>query len=231
MKSLKPLNRPRSLGDRAYRSLREHLRSGRIVSGQPLQEEDLAAQLGVSRTPVREALTRLASEGLLVSHGRSFVVPALNDRDAEDIYELRLMLEPEAVRKVAGGIAGEPELSGLRRSMSEMRAAHTAGDAEAFMTANYSYRAAWMDLVPNRKLVRAIELYADHVRHLRLLTLEDRDTREVVMHGLERLTAALISADGDAAAAAMRDHLLEAKRILRKELERGELGDRHGAQS
>jgi DNA-binding GntR family transcriptional regulator len=67
MAALKTLKRPRSLGDSAYHSLRGHLRSGLIVSGQPLQEEDLAQQLGVSRTPVREALTRLASEGLLVS--------------------------------------------------------------------------------------------------------------------------------------------------------------------
>ena len=72
-----------------------------MVIGQPLQEEVLAAQLGVSRTPVREALTRLASEGLLASDGRSFVVPALTERDIDEIYELRLMLEPEALRRVA----------------------------------------------------------------------------------------------------------------------------------
>ncbi len=229
MTSLKTLDRPRSLGDSAYRSLREHLRSGRIASGQALQEEELAAQLGVSRTPVREALTRLASEGLLVTSGRSFTVPALSNRDVEDIYELRLMLEPEALRRVADGIAGETELAELHRNLSRMRAAHAAGDAAAFMSANYGYRAAWMELVPNRKLVRAIELYADHVRYLRSLTLEDCDTREVVIRGLERLAAALTAADGDAAASAMRDHLLEAKRILGRALEPEEKGGR-GAQ-
>ena len=219
MTSLKTLERPLSLGDSVYRSLREYLRSGLIVSGQPLQEVDLAQQLGVSRTPVREALTRLASEGLLASHGRSFVVPALTGRDVEDIYELRLMLEPEALRRVAENIKDQRKLLGLRRCLTAMRDAHALDDAQAFMTANYDYRAAWMELVPNRKLVRAIELYADHVRYLRSLTLDDRKTREVVIHGLQRLASALAQANGAEAAAAMRDHLLEAKRILGKALQ------------
>jgi DNA-binding GntR family transcriptional regulator len=224
MAALKTLKRPRSLGDSAYHSLREHLRSGLIVSGQPLQEEDLAQQLGVSRTPVREALTRLASEGLLVSLGRSFVVPKLTASDVEDIYELRLMLEPEALRRVADAIADQRKLLGLRRGLTAMRDAHATDDAQAFMTANYDYRAAWMELVPNRKLVRAIELYADHVRYLRSLTLDDRKTRQVVIRGLEKLAAALAQANGAAAAAAMRDHLLEAKRILGKELQPQDMG-------
>ena len=219
MTSLKTLERPLSLGDSVYRSLRAYLRSGLIVSGQPLQEVDLAQQLGVSRTPVREALTRLASEGLLASHGRSFVVPALTGRDVEDIYELRLMLEPEALRRVAENIKDQRKLLGLRRCLTAMRDAHALDDAQAFMTANYDYRAAWMELVPNRKLVRAIELYADHVRYLRTLTLDDRKTREVVIHGLQRLASALAQANGAEAAAAMRDHLLEAKRILGKALQ------------
>ena len=71
--TIKPLQRPLALGDQVYQTLRTHLREGTIVTGQPLQEVQLAEKLGVSRTPVREALTRLASEGLLASDGRSFV--------------------------------------------------------------------------------------------------------------------------------------------------------------
>ena len=97
MASLKTLDRPGLLGDRVYVTLREHLCSGWVPSGQPLQEAALAAQLGVSRTPVREALARLASEGLLGSDGRSFIVPSLSEADVDDIYELRLLLEPEAL--------------------------------------------------------------------------------------------------------------------------------------
>src|SRR5271169_3334314 len=88
---LQALERPEPLGDRVYGTLREYLRAGRIATGHPLQEAALAAQLGVSRTPVREALARLASEGLLSSDGRSFIVPSLSEADIDDIYELRLL--------------------------------------------------------------------------------------------------------------------------------------------
>jgi DNA-binding GntR family transcriptional regulator len=82
------------------------------------------------------------------------------------------------------------------------------------MEANYRFRAAWMALVPNRRLARAIELYADHVRYLRAFTLEDASVRAVVLKGLRSLFGALEAGDGAAAAAAMLAHLGNAKRIL-----------------
>jgi len=217
--SLKTLDRVRSLSDRTYLALRDHLVSGRFIGGEPMQEEALAAQLGVSRTPVREALARLASEGLLTSSGRSFVLPALSRTDIDDIYELRMLLEPEAIRQAAGRLVGRKQLQPLRDQLAIMMEAHAAGDVEAFSDANYRYRDAWLEVVPNRRLLRAIELYADHVRYLRVLTLGRRSTRLVVLKGLKRLTAAFAAGKSDKAAVAMRDHLHEAKRILQEALE------------
>jgi len=216
--SLKTLDRPGLLGDRVYVTLREHLCSGWIPSGQPLQESVLAAQLGVSRTPVREALARLASEGLLGSDGRSFIVPSLSEADIDDIYELRLLLEPEALRQVATRIREKAQIAPFREQLAAMVAAHAENDVEAFMDANYRFRAAWLEIVPNLRLLRAIELYADHVRYLRALTLGNREVRAVVLNGLKRIAATLSAADGAGASAAMREHLLEAKRILRSAL-------------
>lgn len=211
---LKVLQRPESLSDRVYATLREYLRAGRVPVGQPLAEAALAAQLGVSRTPVREALARLAADGLLVSDGRSFTVPALSDGDVEDIYALRFLLEPEALREIAAGHPSRKTLAPLRRALEDMTAAHAAGDGAEFMEANYRYRTAWMALIPNRRLARAIELYADHVRYLRAFTLGEAAVRAVVLKGLRRLQVALAAGDGEAAAAAMDAHLREAKRIL-----------------
>lgn len=217
---LRTLDRPRSLGDRTYLALRDHLLSGRFAGGEPLQEAGLAAQLGVSRTPVREALTRLASEGLVEPAGRGFVLPALSPADIDDIYELRLILEPEAIRQATRGLTGRKQIQPIREQLAAMVAAHSADDAEAFSEANYRYRAAWLALVTNRRLLRAIELYADHVRYLRVLTLGDADTRAVVLKGLKRLAAEFAAGNASAAADAMRDHLGEAKRILQEALER-----------
>jgi len=211
---LQVLERPEPLGDRVYGTLREYLRAGRIATGQPLQEAALAAQLGVSRTPVREALARLASEGLVVAEGRSFKAPALGMSDVEDIYQLRFLLEPEALRQVASSAPERKARAPLRAALADMAAAHEAGDGAAFMEANYRYRDAWTALVPNKRLVRAIQLYADHVRYLRAFTLDTASVRAVVLKGLKQLAAALAAGNGEAAAQAMRAHLDNAKRIL-----------------
>lgn len=211
---LQILERPEPLGERVYCTLRDHLRAGRIRAGQPLQEGVLAVQLGVSRTPVREALARLASEGLVVADGRSFTLPSLSVGDIEDIYALRFLLEPEALRLVAASRPDRKALSPLRAALEAMAAANEADDGAAFMEANYRYRDAWTALVPNKRLVRAIQLYADHVRYLRAFTLDAAEVRAVVLKGLKQLAAALAAGNGEAAAQAMRAHLGNAKKIL-----------------
>jgi DNA-binding GntR family transcriptional regulator len=212
--SLNPVERPLALGDQVYRTLRANLRNGKILPGYPLQEVQLAAQLGVSRTPVREALTRLASEGLVSSDGRSFSVPALTLQNVDDIYEVRFLVEPEALRHVAEQANDPAALAPVMQALEASVAAHQAGSNEAFIDANALFRSAWLALVPNRRLVHAVELYADHVQHLRALTLGNATVRHVVLLGLQRIAAALAAGDGDAAALAMRAHLTEAKRAF-----------------
>ncbi|MDH4188672.1 MAG: GntR family transcriptional regulator [Betaproteobacteria bacterium] len=211
---LQVLERSQPLSDRVYATLREYLRAGRIPTGQPLQEAALAARLGVSRTPVREALARLASEGLVVAEGRSFTLPMLTVRDIEEIYALRFLLEPEALRLVAAGRPDRKTLAPLHDALDAMVAAHGNDDGAAFMEANYRYRDAWTEMVPNKRLVRAIQIYADHVRYLRAFTLDSPPVRAVVLKGLKQLSASLAAGDGQGAAAAMRAHLDNAKRIL-----------------
>ena len=145
--SLNPVERPLALGDQVYLTLRANLRNGKILPGYPLQEVQLAAQLGVSRTPVREALTRLASEGLISSDGRSFAVPALTLQNVDDIYEVRFLVEPEAVRHVAEQANDPAALAPVMQALEASVAAHKAGENEAFIDANAQFRSAWLALV------------------------------------------------------------------------------------
>ncbi|HMM55354.1 MAG TPA: GntR family transcriptional regulator [Candidatus Desulfobacillus sp.] len=232
MTTLKPLQRPLALGDQVYQTLRGHLRDGTIVAGQPLQEVQLAERLGVSRTPVREALTRLASEGLVASDGRSFVVPALTLQDVEDIYEVRCLLEPAALRRVAEVTTDPSRRLPIEEALGDAEAAYKARDADAFRDANIRFRNAWKGLVPNSRMVKAIEQYADHMLRIRALTLGDARVRTIVIKGLRRIVAALVAGDGEAAAAATRDHLAEAKRcfIAATGLDRPECGSEESGQ-
>ena len=212
--ALEPVDRPVALGEQVYHTLRAHLRDGAIAPGQPLQEVQLANQLGVSRTPVREALARLASEGLLVAGGRSFMVPELTLADIDEIYEVRFLIEPAATRRVAERTADPAMRAPIEAALAEARAAHRADDGEAFRESHVHFRSAWLALVPNQRLVKVIEQYADHMQRIRALTLDDPAIRAIVLEGFERVTEALRSGDGDAAADAMREHLTQAKRAF-----------------
>jgi len=211
---LKPLDRPIALADQVYQALRDLLRTGRIGPSERLQEVALATQLGVSRTPVREALARLASEGLVEADGRSFAVPGLTAEDLDDIYALRSLLEPEAIR-LATSRARDPAMrKPLDEALSDAVAAHAAGDAEVFIAANSRFREAWLALVPNRRMVRAIGVYADHVRYLRVLTLADNAVRAGALEGMKEIAAALRAGDAAEAGRAMLEQLERARRAL-----------------
>lgn len=212
--SLKPVKRPVALGELVYSSLQTHLRSGTLVAGQPLQEEYVAEMLGVSRTPVREAMMRLASEGLLATEGRSFVVPELTRADLDHIYEIRFLIEPAALRGIAASTADRTVRAPIEAALAAATAAHQAGDALAFREAAARFRAAWLALVPNNRLVKVIEQYADHMQHIRAMTLGDPKVRPIVLKGIKQIAAALAKGDGDAAAAAMQENLRQAKKAF-----------------
>lgn len=204
-----------ALGDQVFDTLRGLLRNGRFGAGERLTEVMLADRLGVSRTPIREALGRLAAEGLIVARGRSYVVPTMTDADVDDIYELRCLLEPEAIGLVAGRAPSARMLAPIRQALEASAVAHRAGDTEAFIAANARFRAAWLALVPNRRLVHAVEMYAGHVRYLRMLTLDNPQMRNLVLRGLREIVAALAASDREAATRAMRRHLDAAKHCFR----------------
>ncbi len=212
--SLKPVKRQPALGAQVYQSLQNLLRSGAIVAGQPLQEVQLAEQLGVSRTPVREAMARLETEGLLASDGRSFVVPALSLSDVDDIYEIRFLIEPAAARQVAQATLAPAVRTSIEACLAAATAAHVADDAVRFRESAARFRNTWLAQVPNARLLRVVEQYADHMQHIRSLTLGDAKVRAIVLAGIRRLTGALLRGDGDRAAAATRANLHQAKKAF-----------------
>lgn len=99
MNALERLSQPLSRAELAVDAIRKAILGGAFQPGQQLVERTLAAQLGVSKTPIREALRSLESSGLLESHPtRGVVVRRVDGKLVEDLYEFRLLLEPTAVR-------------------------------------------------------------------------------------------------------------------------------------
>ena len=212
--SIKPLERPAGLADRVYYELRDNIGSHQIRPGERLQEVSLAAQLGVSRTPVREALARLESEGMIVVEGRGFVVPELTDADIEEIYQLRFLLEPAAARIAVAEVSSPTDLASMSSAVDDSVAAEKNGDFRAFLEANSRFHNAWRALVPNRRMSKLLDQYVGHVRFLRVLTLGDPGARKAALAGMKAIHAAFRKRDAEAAATARHKHLETAKHYL-----------------
>lgn len=212
------LQRSKGLRQRTYEVLRRRISTGRIKPGERLIENAVAEALGISRTPVREALALLARDGLLMPTTRGFVLPSFTERDVAEIYQLRRLLEPAAFgdaveHATPGGLAA------MRAALAAQRAAHARGDIAAFAAGNADFRQAWLDLVINRRLVAAVALYNDHVQVLRV-RLRVKSVRKIVIDGMVDMLKAAERGDPAAAVAAITTHIAAAEiesRILVRE--------------
>ena len=109
-----------SIADQIFEQLEREILSGKYQRGEVLSELRLARELDVSRTPIREALLRLAQENLLVESGRGMMVLGISVEDMLDMYDIRIRLEGEAARRAASNITEEQlaemlELTELQR--------------------------------------------------------------------------------------------------------------------
>lgn len=130
------------LHEQVFRQLRGALMAGRFASGQKLPLRALAAEMGTSLMPVRDALQRLESLGALVSTpGRTMMVPVLSAAERADLIRLRLLLESETVAAAAEQ-RSEAELADLAEDSAVMRAAAQQGDTAAFLAANLRFHQA-----------------------------------------------------------------------------------------
>ena len=205
-----PLSREGNLRDRIYHDLHLRLRELPLRADERLVDVEVAAAYGTSRMPARDALLRLVNEGYLVGTTRGFVAPVLNEDDAREIFQVRGMLEPGAI----AGVAAEIDAAGIKEltaALKRARKAMASGNGEEMMLANMAFRHAWLSRVKNQRLAATIGRFVDHVQTVRLNTLNDAETRAVVMAGLERLHDAMQRRDAAAAHDEMKDFMAAAE--------------------
>ncbi|BBE73017.1 GntR family transcriptional regulator [Oharaeibacter diazotrophicus] len=190
--------RSESLRARVYDDLIDRIRRGAVGRDDRLVDTEIAARLGVSRMPVREALLQLTNEGYLVGTTRGFMRPKLTLADVADVFEVRRLLEPRAAAHAAQALDADG-LARLDTALAAARAAVTAGDTDGLFRANVAFRDAWTGAVRNVRLTAAIARFVDHVQVVRLATLSDPATQPVVVEGLARLADAFRRRDGVAA--------------------------------
>ncbi len=210
--SLTPLGRvaPSSMTTDCYERIKAAILQLDFLPGTPLVEAQLAAQLGTSKSPVREALLRLASEDLvLTTHGRSCVVAGLTIARIRDWYQLRRILEPASLADIIDRLTAE-DLVTLRQPIEETRHAFETNDALRFVHGSETFHAQLVDFNPNRTLVEFVHHLLEQIRRVRVALYQfDRphNVKAGITDGMARhfaILEALTDRDLDRAQAILR---------------------------
>jgi len=197
---------------RIHELIRARLLRGEIGPEVRLVDHVIAAETGVSRMPVREALMQLASEGYLDSTSRGFALPDLSPDRIAEVFVLRRLLEPHAVACAARD-RSEVQLQAMRAALESARA---APDVAGFHRSAEAFRNAWLEAVANTELRHAIQRYSGQVQSVRFATLPDAQARRIILDGLMALLRAFEAGDGPAAQDRMLRFIYDAEDSYRR---------------
>lgn len=189
-----------------YDQLREWIRIGRLQPGARVREEDIAHTMQVSRTPVREALSRLQARGLLEMARAGLAVTELTRPQILELYAMREILEGSAAR-FAAEHAAPSDIATLKYIAARFA---DCSDAAGYARANTAFHKAIYEAAHNRFQMRMLEELNDSLALLPRTTfeLEGRGPAAEIEHG--KILAAIERRDPDAAEAAARAHIHEA---------------------
>lgn len=208
------IDRDRSIKLQVYGVLRQAIVGARLAPGRGLSEKDLAELLGVSRTPVREALSKLADEGLVVilPQAGSFVAPLSYDGVIDAQY-IRELLECGVVGDLARRMTTE-DLAGLGALIAAQKQAVAADDLSGFHALDEEFHRTLARLSGHPSVWTAIDQAKMQIDRVRRLSLPDPGRPAIAIAQHEAILAALGARDVRAAGTAMRRHLREVLKIL-----------------
>jgi DNA-binding GntR family transcriptional regulator len=221
------MNQPQSsvsMVDTAYEQIRRRILDNVWPPGHRALEQEVALALGMSRTPVREALVRLENDGLVEvvpRHGMR-VLP-VSPADMREIYEILTALECMAAELVAARHPSEAELAPLTLATDAMEAALAADDLDAWAAADERFHANLIELSGNRQLAATVWNYWDRAHRARMFSLKLRPKPSTSTQEHRELVDLLRAGDAAGAAAINRSHRARASRELLAIFERFKL--------
>lgn len=200
----------------AYNTLREAILKGRLAAGSRLATQRIATEMGLSRTPVKEALARLETEGLVTRAGNwGYGVRTISLRDAEEIFEARLVIEVASAWRAAER-ATEAEAAGMVQLLSVSRSYLKARELAEFQNASRAIHELIAQATGNTQLMRMFRQVNDLVVLFGMSLLRANPAR-----------ATAILAENEAIVEAIqRRHADEAARLMREHIENGHAGFR-----
>lgn len=198
---------PPSLTEQAVTALRREILTTRLLPGDTLSEASASQMLGLGKAPVRAALARLAEEGLVQAvPRRGWMVSLVTIRDIHEVFDLRLLLEPEAARRAAGRV----DAGALRLLDAVCACGYRPEDEDsthAFLDANKAFHVAVAELSGNGRLARQIDRLLDESTRMLALGLRTRDRTGEMAHEHHALIEALALGRAEDAAGIMRQQV------------------------
>ncbi|QZH58352.1 GntR family transcriptional regulator [Mycolicibacterium farcinogenes] len=206
------------LAEDVARLIRRRIFDGTYPAGNYIRLEQLAAELGISVTPVREALFGLRTEGLLTQQPRrGFLVLPVTRRDIDDVAGVQAHIGGQLASRAAGQISDD-QLDELGRIQRELEDAYERDDHEAAVRLNHAFHRGVNRAAESPKLAQLMSQITRYALESVYPTVEGWPEQST--HDHRRILAALKARDGDAARVAMAEHLCAASKPLTEHLDR-----------
>ncbi len=202
------------LSDHAYKQIKHDIITCELEPGQPFTEELLAEQYGVGRAAVRAAVKRLYQEQLVqVGSAKRYTIAPITLKHAQDVYQMRFLLEPEAARMAAGNLSPE-QIKDLERVGTAQYQPGNRQSAEDFLHANSKFHVEVARASGNEIMAEMVASLLDRAERLNHLSHMLGDRNEEAVHEHHELLDALIRGDGDCAEAVMRKQIESARNFV-----------------
>ena len=183
------------LRDVVFNTLRQAILKGELKPGERLMEIALAERLGVSRTPIREAMRKLELEGLVVMiPRRGAQVANITEKDLNDVLEVRIALENMAIEKACKRMTDE-EMGRLWLAAKEFERTMAEGDLVRLAEADVAFHEIIYQASDNRRLNQVLNNLREQIYRYRVEYLKDEETRNVLVKEHEELTRAIKERD------------------------------------
>ncbi|UWP60940.1 GntR family transcriptional regulator [Ruminococcus gauvreauii] len=210
------------LRDVVFNTLRDAILHGELLPGERLMEITLANRLGVSRTPVREAIRKLELEGLVIMVPRKGAqVAQITEKDLNDVLEVRLGLEELAMQFACERI-GEPQLEQIREAALEFEQVMESDDITALAQADVKFHELIYEATKNRRLIQIINNLREQMYRYRIEYLKDSNARRTLVKEHREIYEALKERDHKKANDCMRDHIENQQKAIIKSLHESE---------
>ena len=196
-----------SLGSRAYQELRRIILEGQVGPGKKLNEGELAKALGISRTPIREAINRLEKEGLVETFPqRGAFVIQFTEKDVYELFLIRENLEGLAARLAAEKITPS-SLAKLEACVEGFKEPFQEKDIQRYSREDFRFHQTIVLLSDARRLMKLVSLLLDHIRMFRLTTRGVPDRMKASLADHRRIIEAMRQKNPEEAERRMRQHL------------------------